>query len=162
MTQIISLKQLYALRFKRYATKTVVLVTGVFDLLHSEHQKLLQAAKKKGNILLIGLEPDQRVVKLKGPTRPLNPINTRLQNLSALCLADYVFELPINLDTRQGREDLITKLHPHLLAVSSHTPHLAEKRRIMKLIGGQVKVVLRRNPDISTTRLIQAKINVNS
>ncbi len=158
MTQIVSLATLYDLHSTIFQRHRVVLVTGVFDLLHPEHKKLLQAAKKQGNILLVGLEPDQRVAKLKGPTRPLNPINTRLQNLSALCLADYVFKLPTNLNTREGREDLITKLHPHLLAVSSHTPHLTEKRRIMKLIGGQVKVVLRHNPDVSTTRLIKQKL----
>ena len=151
MTKRVSLQQLYALSLKHFATKTVVLATGVFDILHSEHTKFLRAAKAAGDILTVGLETNQRVRALKGPTRPFNSITKRLRNLATLNIADYVFELPGNLGTPQGREEFIQQLHPHILAVSSHSPNLPEKRRIMSLVGGQVKVVLSHNPSLSTT-----------
>ena len=154
MTKIISLSKLYDLRSTIYDLSTIVLATGVFDLLHSEHKKFLTAAKKSGDVLLVGLESGARVRQLKGSTRPLNPISIRLRHLAHLNLADYVFKLPQNLDTQKGREDFIQKLHPHVLAVSSHTPNLAEKNRIMHLVSGCVKIVHQHNPSISTTKLL--------
>lgn len=153
MTQIISLQKLYAICHKLRATNTTVLVTGVFDILHTEHQKLLHKAKKLGDILIVGLEPDSRVKKLKGESRPKNTINKRQKNLVALNIADYVFKLP-SLSTPIKRQVFIKQLKPHILAVSSSTPHLSEKRRLMKLVNGQAKVVIPHNPTISTTKLL--------
>ena len=157
MTKIVSLNKLFAIRYSLFAGKTVVLTTGVFDLLHSEHKKLLQAARKEGNLLLVGLESNQRTRQIKGATRPVNTIEQRLKNLAQLNIANYVFELPPNLGIKKGREDLIKKLQPHIYAVSQSTPHLGEKRRVMKLTGGTVKVVLPHNPSFSTSKILRHK-----
>ena len=154
MTKIVSLSNIYHLRSTVSVTKTIVLVTGVFDIIHSEHKKLLQAAKQQADILLVGLEPDIRVRELKGTTRPINTINERLKNIKRLKLADYVFELPTNLNTKKGREAVIKNLKPNILAASVSTPNLSEKRRIMKLIGGRVKIVLPHNPKVSSSKLL--------
>jgi len=154
MTKIIDLKDLIT---KISPHQKIVLATGVFDILHSEHEKFLQAAKKQGDLLLVGLESDDRVKQLKGSHRPLNPIKTRLQNLAALDLADYVFVLPEDFDHLQQHEVLIQQLHPHILAVSSQTPHQSQKQKIMAKYGGQLKVVLPHNPQISTSKLIRVK-----
>lgn len=158
MTQIVSLRKLYATRHLLPATNTVVLVTGVFDLLHREHEHLLATAKKVGSVLLVGLEPDKRVAQLKGEGRPVNKMRERLRAIAHLNLADYVFSLPQNMATKFGREDLIKKIQPHILAVSSSTPNLAEKRRIMDLVGGRVKVVISHDPTISTTALLKHQL----
>lgn len=154
MTQIVSLKQLYALRLKRYAYDVVVLATGIFDILHSEHRKFLFASKKAGDILVVGLETDTRVRQLKGQNRPINPLTTRLNNLAKLNLADYVFSLPQKFDTKPDHIKFIKKLHPHILAVSEHSPYLENKRQLMATIGGTVKIVHPYNPHISTTRIL--------
>ncbi len=133
----------------------VVLVTGCFDILHSEHIKFLTAAKAVGDILLVGVESDQRVSQLKGLNRPVNSLKTRLKNLRQLGIADKVFSLPEKFSSPKDHLALINQIKPDILAVSSSTPHLATKRRIMKQFAGQVKIVLTHNPQISTSRMLK-------
>lgn len=154
MTQIITLSQLVAKRYTLDPAKTVVLATGIFDILHSEHRKFLTAAKKAGDILVVGLETDARIRELKGPNRPINPLATRLNNLASLNIADYVFSLPNEFDTRPNRIRFIKKLKPHILAVSENSPYLKNKLQLMSLVGGTVKVVLPYNPHLSTTKIL--------
>lgn len=136
-----------------------ILVTGVFDVLHSEHKKLLSAAKKLGGILLVGVETDARVSQLKGPGRPVNSLRVRLKNLQQLGIADKVFALPKQFNDLNHFSALINQIRPDILAVSNSTPHLAVKRRIMKQFAGRVVIVLPHNPKISTTKLLKSKTN---
>lgn len=133
----------------------LVLVTGVFDILHQEHLKLLQQAKALGGILYVGLEPDHRVRQLKGQGRPINNALTRIKQLKQLKLADKVFILP-DLSTPASREQFLRRLKPDIIAVSASTPFLTEKKRLMKLINGQVKIVLPHNPSISTSKMLKS------
>jgi len=135
----------------------VILVTGVFDILHSEHKKFLRAAKNLGGRLLVGVETDARVKKLKGPDRPINSLPIRLDHLRRLKIADAVFNLPQKFDTNRDWSAFIKKLRPDILAASSSTPHLKNKRRIMKRFGGRVVVVLPHNPKVSTTKVLKSK-----
>lgn len=154
MTKIISLEQLYALRVKHYAHNTVVLATGVFDILHQEHRNFLTAAKQAGDTLMVGLETDQRINSLKEGNRPINLLAARLENIRVLNLADYVFSLPEDFDRKTSRVNFIKQLHPNILAVSENSPFLEAKRELMSLIGGTVKIVLPHNPHISTTNIL--------
>jgi len=65
----------------RSEKQTVVLVTGVFDIFHSEHKVFLQKAKQAGDILLVGIESDVRVTQIKGPGRPINSQQKRQQRV---------------------------------------------------------------------------------
>jgi cytidyltransferase-like protein len=134
-----------------------VLATGVFDVLHSEHKKFLKAAKKQGDILWVGLETDARVRKLKGPGRPVNPLTIRLQNLRQLKIADKVFALPEKFSSSADHRALIKRIGPDILAVSAHSPNLVAKKKIMEDLGGRLRIVLPKNPKISTTKLLQSK-----
>ena len=155
MTQIIDLAHLYQLRSSiHFQGKVIVLASGVFDLLHQEHKQFLAKAKTVGDILLVGLETDTRVSRMKGPGRPINSLSTRLDNLAQLNVADYVFGLPANFGHSKIRQDFVLKLQPHILAVSDQAPHFGEKQRIMKLVGGQVLIVHPYNSAISTTKII--------
>jgi glycerol-3-phosphate cytidylyltransferase len=138
----------------RQAGKTVVLVTGVFDVLHDQHKNFLLAAKKEGDVLLIGLESDVRVREMKGADRPVNPQQVRQQNVDAWHIADAVFILPEVFELEQ-RKALIEELRPHVLAVSSHTAHLEKKAAIMEEFGGTLKVVYEHRPETSSTHLIE-------
>lgn len=131
--------------------RPVVLVTGVFDLLHREHILFLHKAQSLGGTLLIGIESDSRVRKIKGEGRPIQNEKERVQALVDLGIADNVFVLPETFSTADDHRKLLSEIRPDILAVSSHTAHLLEKRALMSEIGGQVIVVHEHNPCISTT-----------
>ena len=133
----------------------IVLVTGVFDVLHAEHYLFLQAAKSAGDYLLVGVEADRRVRAMKGKGRPVYPQNTRLENLTKLTYIDHVFLLPEKFDKTTHHDRLIGLLKPDILAISSHTSHQIEKQTIMSKHGGKLVVVHPHNPNISSTQLIQ-------
>lgn len=135
-----------------------ILVTGVFDLLHQEHINFLTKAKAVGDILVVGLETDTRVKQLKGFNRPINSTKDRLQNLENLKIADKIFTLPKSFNTPQDHLALLQKIKPDILAVSSHTPNLTNKKQLMKKIGGAVKVVHQLNPHISSSKLASTKL----
>lgn len=87
--------------------KTIVFTNGCFDILHVGHVRYLKAARELGDCLILGLNSDQSVRVLKGPTRPINNQDDRAEVLSALFAVDYVviFEEPT-------AENLIDKIRP--------------------------------------------------
>lgn len=147
---------LFKIRKSFKTSEKVVLATGVFDILHKEHIKFLKKAKKQGDILVVGIESDKRVRKLKGKGRPVNNQNQRAKKLSKLKFIDYLFILPQDLSNKEARENLIKKLKPDIYAVSAHTPFQKEKQRIMKKYEGKLKVIHPYNPKISTTLILNS------
>lgn len=139
----------------KQALGTRVLVTGVFDVLHQEHKKFLQAAKKEGDYLVIGLESDFRVKKIKGVQRPIFSQDKRKKNLRKWQIADEIFILPKKFSSTENHLSLIKKVNPDILAVSEHTSHLDKKRKILNKIGREVRVVRSHNPGFSTTKSLQ-------
>ena len=77
--------------------KKVVFTNGCFDILHVGHVKYLQVAKSFGDILIVGLNSDESVSRLKGPTRPINIAEDRAYLLAALEAVDFV--VPFGDDT---------------------------------------------------------------
>lgn len=78
------------LNFIDRSNKKLVFTNGCFDLLHIGHLESLKFAKNQGDILVVGLNSDESVKKLKGETRPIHNQDTRSQILGALELVDYV------------------------------------------------------------------------
>ncbi len=74
----------------RKAGKTIAWTNGCFDILHLGHVSYLQAAKKKDRILIVGLNSDKSVRRIKGPKRPIVPQNERAGVLAALACVDYI------------------------------------------------------------------------
>ena len=134
--------------------KKIVLVTGVFDVLHQEHRRFLQKARALGGHLVVALESDIRVTELKGEGRPINNESKRQANLAAWQLADEILILPTDFGNQTVRHDWLRNLKPQILAVSSHSPFLAVKRKMMKEIGGELAIVHQFNPQLSSSRLI--------
>ena len=89
--------------------KTIVFTNGCFDILHVGHVRYLKAARELGDCLILGLNSDQSVRTLKGPTRPINTQDDRAEVLSALSAVDYVviFEEPT-------AENLIAQIKPNI------------------------------------------------
>ncbi len=134
----------------------IVLVTGVFDLLHAEHIAFLHKAHALGHTLLIGVESDARVRALKGEGRPVQTAAVRVNALADLNLADRIFILPEQFSTQADHRQLLAELKPDILAVSAHTLYQKEKRTLMEEIGGKVVVVHEHNPAVSTSKTLAA------
>jgi len=140
----------------------VVLATGVFDILHQEHETFLRKAKALGGKLVVGIESDVRVRELKGVGRPINNQAQRLAQLQALKIADEVFVLPEVFSKPEDHRALVQKVDATILAVSSHSPHLEKKQKLMEALGGKVVVVHEHNPAISTTKILEQRQANNS
>jgi D-beta-D-heptose 7-phosphate kinase/D-beta-D-heptose 1-phosphate adenosyltransferase len=70
--------------------QTVVFTNGCFDLLHAGHVRLFQEAKKLGDVLIVALNQDDSVRKIKGPSRPIFPLKERWEILGAIEAIDYL------------------------------------------------------------------------
>ena len=90
--------------------KKVVFTNGVFDILHAGHVTYLENAKKLGDILVVALNSDESTTRLKGPTRPINPLKDRATVIAALASVDYVTSF-----TEDTPLKLIQKLLPNIL-----------------------------------------------
>ncbi len=96
-------------RYKKEGKK-IVFTNGCFDILHVGHVKYLQEAKSFGDVLIVGLNSDASVRRLKGPSRPVNPVEDRAYLLAALEAVDFV--VPFEEDTPY---ELIRMIHPDVL-----------------------------------------------
>jgi D-beta-D-heptose 7-phosphate kinase / D-beta-D-heptose 1-phosphate adenosyltransferase len=134
--------------------KKVVLVTGVFDLLHQEHQAFLNKAKALGDILVVAVESDVRVREIKGEGRPVFPQNHRVQMILDMGITDVVFVLPEDFSHQEKYRQLIAEVSPEYYAVSSHTSYLENKKTLVEAFGGQLIIAHQHNPEISTTQLL--------
>jgi D-beta-D-heptose 7-phosphate kinase/D-beta-D-heptose 1-phosphate adenosyltransferase len=94
----------------RLSGKTIVFTNGCFDILHAGHVRYLAEARSLGDVLVVGLNSDDSVRRLKGPTRPLNPDSERAFVLAALASVDYV--VPFSDDTPLA---LIERVIPDVL-----------------------------------------------
>jgi len=133
----------------------LVVVTGVFDLLHIGHLRFLEAARQLGGSLAVGVEDDERVRRWKGPERPIQSQEDRCDLLRALRVVDEVFLIS---GERVDPDYYVELLRPHnsrYLAVTADDPYLAEKRAGMAQIGVEVVVVTPRIENYSTSRLVR-------
>lgn len=92
--------------------RRVVFTNGCFDVLHVGHVQYLEAARALGHALVVGLNTDASVSRLKGPTRPVNPEHARARVLAALQCVDAVVlfgeDTPLEL-IRTVRPDVLVK-----------------------------------------------------
>jgi len=90
--------------------KNVVFTNGCFDILHSAHIKLLQYAKSVGDVLIVGVNSDESIKKIKGEKRPINKLDERIELLSCFDFIDYIVvfkeETPFNI---------LSVLKPHII-----------------------------------------------
>ena len=117
--------------------KRVVFTNGCFDLLHAGHVKYLQKARNLGDMLVLGLNSDASVRRLKGPKRPLIGEEERAHILAALDCIDYV--VVFDEDTPL---ELIAALEPHILAKGGdYTVDGVVGKELVEAYGGRVELV---------------------
>ena len=118
----------------------IVLTGGCFDILHLGHVRFLSEAKKMGDYLVVLLESDQNVKKLKGGNRPVFIQEERAEMLSALESVDLVVLLPA-MENDSDYLSLIRIIKPDMIVVTENDPHIEKKRGQAKQIGGKLKVI---------------------
>jgi D-beta-D-heptose 7-phosphate kinase/D-beta-D-heptose 1-phosphate adenosyltransferase len=130
--------------------KRIVFTNGCFDILHYGHAKYLEDARRKGDILVVAVNSDSSVRKIKGPKRPLVSQNFRLGLLAALESVDYV--VLFNEETPLAS---IKKLKPDILVKGADwSKNNIVGGKFVKRLGGKVSTV-RLVKGLSTTNLIK-------
>ena len=129
----------------------IVMTNGCFDILHAGHVLYLNQARQLGDRLIVAVNDDDSVRRLKGAGRPVNPLDRRMTVLSALESVDWV--VPFSEDTP---EQLICAIKPELLVKGGdYRPEDIAGYECVKQAGGEV-VVLDYEDGCSTSRLIDA------
>jgi len=117
--------------------KRIAFTNGCFDLLHVGHVKYLQKARTYGDLLILGLNSDASIRRLKGEKRPLIGQNERAHILAALDCIDYVVIFDEDTPIR-----LLETLHPHVLVKGGdYTPDRVVGKDLVESYGGRVELV---------------------
>uniref|UniRef100_UPI004047C6BB D-glycero-beta-D-manno-heptose-7-phosphate kinase n=1 Tax=Aliarcobacter sp. TaxID=2321116 RepID=UPI004047C6BB len=146
-SHIKSFEEIETLAKKLHAKgKKIVFTNGCFDILHAGHVKYLEEAKSYGDILILGLNADSSVKKLKGPTRPINNQDDRAYILASLESVDYVV-----IFEEETPYELIKLVQPHILVKGGDYEgkdvvgqDIAQELRLVQFVDGK-----------STTKIIQ-------
>ena len=133
----------------------IVVVTGVFDLIHIGHLRFLEAARHLGDALVVGVEGDARVRQWKGPGRPIQTAEDRAALLAALRVVDGVFIISGERVDPAYYVDLFRPLKSQYLAVTADDPFLEVKQEAVREIGMELRVVTPRIENHSTSRLVE-------
>ncbi len=134
----------------RQAGRRIVFTNGCFDLLHRGHITYLAEAATHGDRLIIGVNDDASVRRLKGPRRPIVPLADRLFHLAAFFFVDLVVPFPEDTPYR-----LIETVRPDVLVKGGdYTPDDVVGKDLVETRGGRV-VIIPFLEGYSTTRLVR-------
>jgi D-beta-D-heptose 7-phosphate kinase/D-beta-D-heptose 1-phosphate adenosyltransferase len=139
-----------AVRWREGRAGTVVFTNGVFDLIHPGHVDVLEAARSQGDALIVGVNSDASVRRLKGESRPVRSENDRAYVLAAMEAVDAVV-----LFTEDTPIELIRALRPDVLVKGGdYTPETVVGRSEVESRGGRV-VIVPLTAGHSTTSIIE-------
>ncbi len=117
--------------------KKVVFTNGCFDLVHGGHVRLFQEAKKQGDVLVVALNDDASVRKLKGPSRPIFPLAERWEILEAIETIDYLTSF-----SEETPQEIIAALLPDVLVKGGDwRPDEVVGKKEVEAAGGKVVIV---------------------
>jgi len=136
--KVLTIESLCAVvREERTSGKNIVFTNGCFDLLHVGHVRLLAAARQAGDLLVVGVNSDASVRRLKGAGRPLVPQGDRAEVLAALEAVDLV-----TIFDQDTPAELIAALEPDVLVKGGDwRPDRIIGREIVERRGGHVLIV---------------------
>lgn len=134
--------------------KKIVFTNGCFDILHVGHLRYLQEAKKLGDIFIVAVNSDSSVKELKGPARPINNENDRMEMLAGLQCVDYV-----TMFTEKTAINVVSYFKPDIYVKGGDIKmgKFAEYDTIMAY-GGKVEIIpmtTTNSKDYSTTNIIK-------
>jgi rfaE bifunctional protein nucleotidyltransferase chain/domain len=116
----------------------IAFANGHFDLLHVGHLRYLRAARAEADLLIVGLNSDDSVARLKGPGRPLVPAGERAELLAALDAVDYVVVFD-----GDSPAPLLSRLQPdvHCKGTDYGTPERVPEYEVVRAYGGRTALV---------------------
>jgi rfaE bifunctional protein nucleotidyltransferase chain/domain len=129
--------------------KTVVFTNGCYDILHPGHIRLLESARSMGDVLILALNTDASVQRIKGPTRPLIHERDRADLATALAAVDAV-----TFFDEDTPRDLIAAVLPDILIKGADWAHFIAGREEVEAAGGKV-LALPLEPGYSTTGIVE-------
>ena len=133
--------------------KTVVFTNGCYDLLHPGHVRLLEQARNLGDVLILALNSDAGVRRMKGPSRPLIGEKERAAMALALAAVDAV-----TLFDEETPRELIAEVLPDVLVKGADWAHFVAGREEVEAAGGRV-LTIALEPGYSTTNLVERMTN---
>ncbi|HEV2073929.1 MAG TPA: D-glycero-beta-D-manno-heptose 1-phosphate adenylyltransferase [Thermomicrobiales bacterium] len=134
---------------ERYAGRRIVFTNGVFDILHAGHVRLLQQARQLGDVLVVGINSDASVRRLKGEQRPINGEQDRLSLIAALDAVDYTV-----IFTEDTPAEVIQALRPDIhVKGGDYTPETLPEIDAVREVGARVEI-LPLVDGLSTTNVI--------
>lgn len=139
-----------AVRLAKQRGEKVVFTNGCFDILHAGHVTYLQQARALGDRLIVAINSDESVTKLKGSGRPINSVDRRLAVLQGLESVDWVTSFQDDTP-----ESLLKQLQPSVLVKGGdYTEDQVVGKDIVHAYGGEV-LVMSEVPGCSTTKIIE-------
>lgn len=136
--------------FYRQQGQRIIFTSGCFDILHRGHITYLNRAKALGGILVLALNTDESVARLKGPTRPINTVEDRAQVLAALSCIDHIVPFSEDVPTR-----LIEAIKPEVYVKGGdYTRETLPEVPLIDAQGGEVHI-LPYVEEVSTTSIIK-------
>lgn len=154
MGRVLSLAELPGVRADlRERGLKLAFANGHFDLLHVGHLRYLQAAKEAGEVLLVGINSDNSVERLKGPGRPIVPAEERAELLAGLSAVDYVV-----IFRGDSPAELLAELQPevHCKGTDYGSPERVPEFQVVHSYGGQTLLV--GDPKDHSTRDLIARV----
>jgi rfaE bifunctional protein nucleotidyltransferase chain/domain len=116
--------------------RTIVLANGGFDLVHAGHVRYLRAAKTHGDVLIVALNSDASIRKLKGPGRPILPAKERAEIIGSFAFVDYV-----TIFGEPDVEKILLALRPDVHAKGSdYTRATVPERETVRSYGGRIAI----------------------
>ncbi|MGD2294866.1 MAG: D-glycero-beta-D-manno-heptose 1-phosphate adenylyltransferase [Candidatus Aminicenantes bacterium] len=157
MPKICDLRELIPVR-KTYKkeNKKVVFTNGCFDILHRGHIHLFREAKKQGDVLIVAVNDDSSLRRIKGPARPIFPLEERMEVLAAIADIDYL----VSFSEDTPRETISALLPDVLVKGGDWTPDEVVGKKEVEEFGGKV-VLVPFLPHHSSTDIIQRIIRLS-
>ncbi len=132
--------------------RQIVFANGCFDLLHVGHVRYLEAARRQGDVLVVGVNGDAAVRQLKGEGRPILPVAARIELVAALRSVSYVIVFE-----ELTAEPLLRELRPHIHCKGTdYSEGTVPEREVVQAWGGKTMIV--GDPKSHSTRDLIARI----
>lgn len=158
MATIISVDQIdQTIKQLKQGSEKIILTGGCFDILHPGHIEFLTRAKNLGGILVVLLESDKTVTRLKGQGRPVHTQSDRAYVLSHLHPVDIIILLP-HYTSNEEYEKLVTALSPNIIAITKDDPVKKYVQPQADKIGAELVEVVERKPYATST--ITKRLNI--
>jgi rfaE bifunctional protein nucleotidyltransferase chain/domain len=140
----------------RQAGRSIAFANGCFDILHVGHIRYLEGARREGDRLVVAVNDDESVRRLKGPGRPILPLAARAELVAALRVVDYVVAFG-----EPNVERLLRLIRPDVHCKGTdYTLDNVPERAVMKELGGRIAIV--GDPKNHATRDLLARVREDS